>query len=77
MVVGRAVWLAGFGAVLGTLGALAGNALVRGMLDDADHASPRMFLIACLVVCVTASLAALLPARRAATINPIEALRNE
>jgi len=42
-----------------------------------DSRDPRAYAVAMITLLVAALVAPLLPARRAASINPIEALRNE
>ena len=76
-VVGSMTWLTGTGIAVG-LGA--GAILVRllhGLLFGVEAKDPVTFLLAPMVIAVTAALACLLPARRAARVNPRVALRSE
>jgi putative ABC transport system permease protein len=75
-VVGRGLALAGLGFALGLPAAVAAGRLLRGMLigvgpgDAATHAAAAAVLLA------AALLAAWLPARRAAGVDPAAALRS-
>jgi putative ABC transport system permease protein len=65
------------GAVLGLAGAAAGSRLLASLLFGTDAADPLVYIGACVVLVVTAAFAALIPARRAASVDPIVALRVE
>jgi len=77
LVLGDGSWLTGLGLLLGLLGALAIGAAIRAQLFGVGIADPATLAIVVGVVATTALLACWLPARRAAGINPIEALRHE
>ncbi|MFL5612531.1 MAG: FtsX-like permease family protein [Gemmatimonadaceae bacterium] len=67
--------LAVAGIVIGTLGAwLAGRALT-GLLFGVTAADPLTYIIMVVVLAVVAVASGLLPARRAARIDPIVAMR--
>jgi len=51
--------------------------LVESQLYGVKPADPVTILAATLVLCSTALVAALIPARRASTVNPTDALRFE
>jgi ABC-type antimicrobial peptide transport system permease subunit len=51
--------------------------LVESQLYDVKPTDPVTILAATLVLCSTALVAALIPARRASTVNPTDALRFE
>jgi len=65
------------GAFLGLLASLAGIQLVKSQIHGLDPADPIVLTAATLGLLVLASLAAYLPARRAARIDPMTALRAE
>jgi predicted permease len=67
----------GAGLVIGAIGAMAGSRLIVNMLYGTRAADPYV-LVTCVAIMLAVGLAAAwLPARRAATVNPIEALRAE
>jgi predicted permease len=67
--------LAGLGIVAGLVGALALSRLMRGLLYGIDPVDPIAFTVAPAVLGLTALLACLAPALRAARIAPSTALR--
>jgi predicted permease len=69
--------LAGCGALIGTLAALALTRLLRSLLYGIGPADPATFVSVAAVLIAVAALAAYLPARRAASIDPMSALRYE
>ncbi len=77
MVLGHGALLAGLGIAFGTAGALALTALVKSLLFEVTPTDPATFLCGALVLASTAVLASYVPARRAARISPVEALRCE
>jgi ABC-type antimicrobial peptide transport system permease subunit len=77
MVLKQAAVLVGAGLVIGLAGALAGAQLLRNMLYGVTPRDPVLLAIACLSITVTGILAAYLPARRAASTDPMNALRSE
>jgi predicted permease len=68
---------AGIGVVLGLVGALLTTRLLQGMLFGVSATNPLIFAINALILMAVALAACLVPARRAARIDPIEALRHE
>ena len=62
---------------IGLLGALAGTRLMRSLLFAVGAWDPATFISIATLIAVVAFLACWLPARRAARVNPIEALRAE
>jgi predicted permease len=69
--------LASVGIAIGVPIALAGTQLVRGMLYGLGFADPVAILFAAILLAVSAALAGFLPARRAAKVDPMVALRYE
>jgi putative ABC transport system permease protein len=72
---GGIVALAGIGA--GLAAALASSRLIESLLYGVSPRDPGVFAAATLLLFVVALVACWLPARRAARLNPIEALRAE
>jgi putative ABC transport system permease protein len=77
MVVGRAMALAAGGLAVGLLASFVLTRLLSGLLYGVSATDPLTFAgVACLLATV-ALLASLIPARRAARVDPIVALREE
>ena len=77
MVVGGAALLAGIGVGLGLLGAAFVTRLLTGILYGVEPLDPVSFTGSVAVFATAVALASLIPARRAASVNPVEALRAE
>ncbi len=77
MVVGRGLALALAGAAVGLAGALGLSRLLRGLLFGVGPTDPVTFAAAPAVLLAVAALASYLPARRAARVDPMIALRSE
>jgi putative ABC transport system permease protein len=75
IVLKRAMLLLLVGLSIGLLGAFAGNQLLSTMLYGVTPQNPLLIAAACVVLTLTSAAAAYLPARRAASIDPIRALR--
>ena len=69
--------LVGSGLVAGLLLALAGGRLVKSFLYQVKPLDAWTYAAVALALCLIGLLASLLPARRAATIEPMQALREE
>jgi len=77
LVVGQAMTLVGISLVIGLAGAFAATRLLNSLLFGVSAWDPVTFSAIALLVSVVAFLAAWLPARRAARVDPIIALRTE
>jgi putative ABC transport system permease protein len=77
MILGQALTVAGAGATVGLLGALAGSRLLSSMRFEVSPTDPVTLIGVSLLLLGVALLAAYLPARRAARIDPARALRAE
>lgn len=77
LIVGQATLLAAIGAAIGLAMALPLTPLLRSQLYGVDPTDPATLTLVPLALLLIAALAALIPARRAATIDPLEALRAE
>ena len=77
MVIKQAIGLALLGAVAGLVTALALARLLRNLLFGVGAADPLTFGVVAFVLLAVAFLASFVPARRAAKVDPIVALRYE
>lgn len=69
--------LAGVGLVAGVAGAIAVTRLMSGLLYGVEPTDPGTFAVISAVLAAAAFLATYLPSRRAARLNPADALRPE
>lgn len=67
----------GFGLLIGIVGSQFLGGLLRSQLFEVSPGDPLTLVLVSAILASTAVLAGLLPAYRAATVNPIEALRQE
>ena len=65
------------GLVAGLAGALALTRVVKGLLFEVSALDPLAFTVAAVGMTVMGLLAALVPASRAARVDPVTALRSE
>ena len=77
LILGEGLRLAVIGAGIGIAGSVVLAQLSKGLLVDALPANPALPGVAGLIMIAVAALAAYLPARRAAAIDPIVVLRND
>ena len=65
------------GCGIGAIGGVFATRLLRSMLFQVDPLDPFVIILACISIFVLALCASLVPARRAASIEPMQALRAE
>jgi ABC-type antimicrobial peptide transport system permease subunit len=70
-------WMVLPGLVLGAAGSWAAARYVGSLLYDVKPLQPSICILSLAVLCGAALLACLQPARRAASVQPMEALRLE
>ena len=73
----EALLLGGVGVAIGVPVALALSRLIQGLLYDVEPNDPLSFCFAVLALLLVALVAAFIPARRAAKVHPMTALRTE
>jgi len=69
--------LAGFGIVLGLLGALASGPVLEGLLFGVTTRDAATYLLVGVALAIISAVACAIPARRAARVDPVVALRGE
>ena len=77
MILRESTWLAGFGIVVGVAVALALMRLVKSMLYGIQPYDPVALSAGVLLLITVAVAASWIPARRAASVQPMDALRHE
>src|SRR2546429_545326 len=77
LMVGQGVKIAALGAGIGALAALAGGRVLSALLYGVSPRDPLVLLRATVIPLVVAALASYVPARRAAKVDPVVALRYE
>jgi predicted permease len=77
MVIGRAAALVGAGLALGGFGAWALGGTAKAFLFRMNIGDPRVYVAAFCVLLAAAIAATVIPARRAAAVDPLIALRSE
>jgi ABC-type antimicrobial peptide transport system permease subunit len=76
-VVRQSLFLAATGCVVGLMGAIALSRVLRSFLFEVSAIDPATFCAVLLLMLIVALTAAWIPARRAAAIDPMEALRGD
>jgi predicted permease len=77
LVTGQAFELVAAGVVIGILGELALKRLLSGLLYGVSAADPLTFIVISALLAAVGLLASYIPARRAAKVDPMVALRSE
>jgi ABC-type antimicrobial peptide transport system permease subunit len=77
MFVRHGLWLAGIGIACGLAAAFAVMRLLSSLLFRVSPLDPITYIAVTVGVFVTVYLACYLPSRRAATVDPVDALRAE
>lgn len=77
LILKSAIKLAAVGCVLGLGGAVAASGLLRSLLFGVSPFDPLVMLLAAVAVLLLALTASAFPARRAASVDPLRALRSE
>jgi putative ABC transport system permease protein len=75
--VGEGIRLAGIGVAVGLVGAVGLTQSLSGLVYGVQPTDPLAFAAAILLVLIVAAVASYLPARRAAALSPMVALRTE
>jgi ABC-type antimicrobial peptide transport system permease subunit len=77
MVLGEAAWIASVGVVAGAAAAVAMGRLIASMLYELKGWDPATLIGSAILLALVALGAGWIPARRAATVDPMRALRHE
>ena len=77
LIMRQSLWKIGIGLGIGLVSAIFLSRMMAGMLFELQPTDPGAYVVVSLLLTVVAILASFLPARRAARIDPIEALRTE
>lgn len=77
MLLGSTARMVGLGILAGTLLSIPLNGWMRSLVGRTQQLHPATFAGTALIVTVVALLATVIPARRAASVNPMKALRSE
>jgi ABC-type antimicrobial peptide transport system permease subunit len=77
MILRESSWLAGVGVVVGVAAAMALTRLVKSMLYGVQPWDPATMAAGALLLLAVALAASWIPARRAAGVQPMDALRHE
>jgi putative ABC transport system permease protein len=77
MILRQGLTLTVLGIAFGVIGSLAMTGLLKSLLFEVAPSDPTTYIVVALVLAASALVASFLPARRAASIDPIVALRSE
>jgi putative ABC transport system permease protein len=77
MILGQGALLAGIGLALGVLGAVALRRILGSLLFGVTATDPLIFAAVAALLAAVSFVACYVPARRAARVDPLVALRSE
>ena len=77
LVLGEAGWLTLGGLIFGVIGTIATASLLRGLLFGVESWDLPTLMAVSVTLAIAALLASYVPARRAASVNPVDVLRAE
>ncbi len=77
LILTQGLWKAGLGVVIGLVGSFLLSRYMTSLLFGVQPTDPMVYVVVSLVLILVALLASYLPARRAAKIDPLVALRDE
>jgi putative ABC transport system permease protein len=77
LILKQGLWKTGVGIVLGLVGAVSLSRYMTSLLFGIRPTDPMVYVVVSLILIFVAMLASYLPARRAAKIDPLIALRDE
>ncbi|MGM0670240.1 MAG: FtsX-like permease family protein, partial [Gemmatimonadota bacterium] len=77
LVLGEGMRLAGMGILLGLAAAAGASQLIKGLLYNTRALDPVAFLVVPSILLAVALLAVYIPARRAASVDPMKALKTD
>ncbi len=77
MVLGQSLWLTVAGILAGLAGSLALTNFLSSLLFNIKATDPVTFLLVALILALVALVASFVPAYRATTVDPVDALRQE
>ena len=77
MILRQGLWKSGLGIAVGLVGAFFVSRSMTGLLFGVTPTEPSVYVAVCALLVVVALVASYLPARRAARIDPLVALRDE
>ena len=75
LVFGQGLWLTAIGLALGLVGAVATGRVLDRLLYETEPRDPVAYAVTTVVILATAAIACFAPARRAARVDPLTALR--
>jgi ABC-type antimicrobial peptide transport system permease subunit len=76
MVLRQSLVLVAAGLAIGVPAALMSTQMVESLLFGLSASDPTVLVVAALILTIVSAVAAYVPARRAARVNPVVALRN-